>query len=165
MKAPEHKIVQGHLSNLMWQSFVDHVALGFQECPFSLTPPTTNLGVRSLLDPLAHEPGTEPCLCYNYVFSGNKATTCIQVVSGNPLISGSLGPYFNHKEWAEIVYITHSNILPFLQRLVKKWPHDPTLANETLFKRGKTFLLKDKTSQGESLHLSTLFCPKHGCGG
>ena len=39
MKAPEHQIVQGHLSNLMRQSFVDHVALSFQECPSSLPPP------------------------------------------------------------------------------------------------------------------------------
>ena len=39
VKAPEHQIVQGHLSNLMRQSFVDHVALSFQECPSSLLPP------------------------------------------------------------------------------------------------------------------------------
>lgn len=52
MKAPEHKIVQGHPSSLMWQSSVDLFALSFQEYP----PPTpvTNLGVQSLLDPLAH---------------------------------------------------------------------------------------------------------------
>lgn len=134
VKAPEHQIVQRHLSNLMRKGFVDHVALSFHECPPSLTPSPTNLGVQSLLDPLAHGPGTEPCLCYNYIFSGNKATTWIQVVSRNPLISGSLGPYFNHKNWAETVYVTHSNILPFLQRLVPKWSHDPTLVNETPFK-------------------------------
>lgn len=134
MKAPEHKIVQGHLSNLMWQSFVDHVALIFQECPFSLTPPPPIWVCGHFWIHWHMGQVLSCCLCYNYVFYGNKATTCIQVVSRNPLISGSLGPYLNHKEWAEIVYVTHSNILPFLQRLVKKWSHDPTLANETLFK-------------------------------
>lgn len=144
VKAPEHQIVQRHLSNLMRKGFVDHVALSFHECPLPWPSPT-NLGVQSLWIHWHMGQALKPCLCYNYIFSGNKATTWIQVVSRNPLISGSLGPYFNHKNWAETVHVTTATSFPFFRdwsqsgHMIQPWS-----MRHRLSPPGKTFLTKTR---------------------